>query len=390
MFRIVKNDNLPRWKAVIFRICAILFGFVLSGIVIAALGFPVIDTFRFMFAGAFGSEILIQNTISFAIPLAITALGLSVAFRMRFWNIGGEGQMIFGAIAATFVSLQMPDDTSGYILIPLMLLAGMVGGAIWGIIPGIFRVYFHSNETLFTLMMNYIAICLVNYLYNDVWKDSAKHGFSGIKAIEAQAHLPKLFGIQIGFLIALALAGALYLMINKTKFGYEIRVVGESEPTANYAGMNVKWIMLLGILLSGGIVGLAGAVQLNGSAFALADGITGGAGFTAIVIAWLSNLSAPIIIVVAILFGALKTGATAIQMYPGVPSSVGSVMQGLLLFSVIGGEFFLKYRIVFSGKAAHFFRRKEVISSEDGEKFISDDWNHPNSREESSEQEGEK
>ena len=105
MFRIVKNDNLPRWKAVIFRICAILFGFVLSGIVIAALGFPVIDTFRFMFAGAFGSEILIQNTISFAIPLAITALGLSVAFRMRFWNIGGEGQMIFGAIAATFVSL---------------------------------------------------------------------------------------------------------------------------------------------------------------------------------------------------------------------------------------------------------------------------------------------
>lgn len=390
MFRIVKNDNLPRWKAVILRICAILVGFILSGILVAALGYPVFDTFRYMFAGAFGSEILLQNTISFAIPLAITALGLSVAFRMRFWNIGGEGQMIFGAIAATFVSLKMPDDTSGFILIPLMLISGMIGGAIWGIIPGVFRVYFHSNETLFTLMMNYIAICFVNYLYIDIWKDPEKHGFAGIKAIEIQAHLPKLFGVQIGFLIALALAIILHILINRTKLGYEIRVVGESEPTAHYAGMNVKWVMLLGILISGGIVGLAGAVQLNGSAFALSDGITGGAGFTAIVIAWLANLSAPFILLVSLLFGALKNGATAIQMYPGVPSAVGNVMQGLLLFSVIGGEFFLRYRIIFSGKLAFFSRRKETIVSQEDETFIADDWNHPDNRTDSFEQEDEK
>lgn len=344
MFQITKREELSQINSLFVRLLGLLVGIMLSAIFIKLLGHPVYRTFSKMITGAFESANSIRNTVTFAIPLAITALGLSIAFRMKFWNIGGEGQILMGATAAMFVSMQMPTSTPGWALILLMFLAGFVGGAIWAIIPGLFRIQLKTNETLFTLMMNYIAICFVKYLYYEVWKDPAGKGFAGIEKIQVQAHLPKIFGISSGIVIPFVLMIFIFILIKRTKLGFEIRVVGESEPTAHYAGINVKKVVLIGILLSGGIVGLAGVAKLNGSVYTLSENLAGGAGFTAIVIAWLANLSAPFILVVSFLIGALKQGAQSIQ-FEGVPSAVADIIQGLILMSVLGSEFFLKYKI---------------------------------------------
>lgn len=344
MFRITKRENLSRIISLLVRLLGLLIGLFLSAVFIKILGHPIDKTFKKMITGALGTANSIRNVVTFAIPLAITALGLSVAFRMKFWNIGGEGQILLGATAAMFVSMQMPDSTPGWALILLMFSAGFVGGAVWAVIPGIFRIQMKTNETLFTLMMNYIAICFVKYLYYEVWKDPAGKNFAGIEKIQAQAHLPKIFGLSSGIIIPLVLMIFVFILIKRTKLGFEIRVVGESEPTAHYAGINVKKVVLTGILLSGGIVGLAGVAKLNGSVYTLSENLAGGAGFTAIVIAWLANLSAPFILVVSFLIGALKQGAQSIQ-FEGVPSAVADIIQGLLLMSVLGSEFFLRYKI---------------------------------------------
>lgn len=346
MFRIAKKDELPKWKSMLVRIASILFGVSFSCILIALIGYNPISTFSTLIVGAFGSENALINTITIAIPLAITAFGLSIAFRMKFWNIGGEGQIIMGCIFATYVSHNMPESTPGLVLILMMGAAGFLGGAIWALIPGFFRVYSRTNETLFTLMMNYIALSIVQFLHYVLWRDPASKGFPKIKAIQLSAHLPVVFGVHIGWIIALIIAVLVFFLIRKTKLGYEIRVVGESEPTANYAGMNVKKVMLIGVALSGGIVGLAGMIKLTGSVYTLSPAITGNAGFTAIVIAWLSGLSAPIILLVSVLIAALEQGSQIIQIKLAVPSAVAFIIQGLILMSALGGEFFLRYRII--------------------------------------------
>lgn len=345
MFRIAKRDKSTLAGSIAYRIIGLGTGILLSMIFIAVLGYNPFKAMSTLLSGALGSDNAIKNTISFAIPLAITALGLAIAFRMKFWNIGGEGQFLVGAAAAMFVSLQMPESTPGWLLILLMFLAGFAGGAVWAVIPGFFRVILKTNETLFTLMMNYLAICLVEYFYYTLWKNP-DNAFPGIKPIQLQAHLPQVFGISTGIVVPVILAGILFVLINRSKPGFEIRVVGESEPTAHYAGMNVRKIMLFGIMLSGGIVGLAGVIKLTGSTYSLTASLAGGAGFTAIVIAWLANLSAPIILIVSFLFGALQQGAQIIQLRMGIPAAVAEIMKGLLLMSILGSEFFLRYRFI--------------------------------------------
>ncbi len=352
MFRIAKKEEMPKWKSILVRLGSILFGVLFACLLIALIGYNPISTFSALLVGAFGSQNALINTITIAIPLAITALGLAIAFRMKFWNIGGEGQIIMGCVFATFVANNMPANTPGILHILLMAVAGFLGGAIWALIPGVFRVFSRTNETLFTLMMNYIALSIVQFLHYVLWRDPASKGFPKIKAIPITTHLPVVFGVHIGWIIAIIIAVMVFFIIRKTKLGYEIRVVGESEPTANYAGMNVKKVMLTGVALSGGIVGLAGMIKLSGAVYTLSPAITGNAGFTAIVIAWLSGLSAPIILFVSILIAALEQGSQIIQIKLSVPSSVAAIIQGLILMSALGGEFFLRYRIVREKKNA--------------------------------------
>ncbi|MFR4972541.1 MAG: ABC transporter permease [Butyricicoccus pullicaecorum] len=237
-------------------------------------------------SGAFRSEMAIQATIKIMIPLLIASLGVMLAFKMKFWNIGGEGQLIMGGVFASYFAL-FHADWPGFILFPVMFIAGIIGGGIWALIPAFFKVKFGTNETLFTLMLNYIALYLVSWLQEGSWRDPAANGFPKIASFDKSAVLPKLFGVQIGWVIALILVAILFVYLRYTKQGYEISVVGESRATATYAGMNVQKIILRTMFLSGAVAGIAGMVQVTGSDRTLTTGVAGGVGY--VIVAWLAQ-----------------------------------------------------------------------------------------------------
>ncbi len=348
--RIAQKEDAAGVRALLIRSCTIVAALLFSMLIIFGLGYDPLQAMYAMLKGSFGSVYGIKNTVVVAIPLLVTAVGLSVAFSMKFWNIGAEGQFVFGAICATLVTRCVPEQINGFLLTCLMVLAGMIGGAIWALIPGLFRAYSNTNETLFTLMMNYLAIKIAVYLRCELWKDPAALGFPQIKAIPEQAYLPKVFGVHIGWIIALAVAALVAVFLKYTKKGYEIRVVGESERTACYAGINVKHVILTGVLISGGLVGLASVLKLNGVSYVLSENIGGGSGFTAIIVAWLSQLKAPVMIVVALLFAAMEQGSMAMELSLNIPASVAKIIEGLILFSALAAEFFIRYRIIATRK----------------------------------------
>lgn len=358
--RIAKKETAGGLKAVVIRVLSVVAALVLSGLIMATMGYDPIAAFAAIAKGSFGSKHGILNTITVAIPLLIVALGLSVSFSMRFWNIGGEGQMIVGAIFATYVAHHLPATTSRPVYIITMMLAAMAGGAFFALIPGLFRAYSGTNETLFTLMLNYVAIKIAVFLRLVLWKNPEAKGFPQIKAIPDAAHLPKVFGMHIGWIIALAVTAFIYIFLKYTKRGYETRVVGESEPTAHYAGINVRKVLIYGVLMSGAVVGLAGFVKLSGASYTLSESIGGGTGFSAVIVAWLAQLNAPVMVLVALLFAAMEQGAMGMELALKIPVSVSEMIKGLILFTALASEFFISYRIVFEAGPGALLRRPRV------------------------------
>ncbi len=346
MFRIAKRTGLTKKQTVIYRIIAVFSALLASGVFILILGHNPVAVYASMLEGAFGTLYRFKETIIKTIPLVITSLGICVAFKMKFWNIGAEGQIFMGAFAASYFALNYPG-----IPMPLMLLimaaAGFIGGGVWALIPAFFKAQFGTNETLFTLMMNYIALKWVTYLQYGPWKDPAVSGFPLIAKFKENAILPKLFGIHIGWLVMLVLVVVIYIFMHYTKKGYEVAVVGESENTARYAGMNIKSIIITSVLISGGICGLAGMIQASGVNQTLGIEVTSGIGYTAIITTWLGQLSAPVILVVSFLFAMLLQGGSYIQTAFQIPQAVAQLIQGTILFFVLGSEFFIQYRLVF-------------------------------------------
>jgi simple sugar transport system permease protein len=302
-----------------------------------------------MIKGAFGSAYKTKATIIKAIPLLITALGISVAFKMKFWNIGGEGQIIMGAFASSVVALKLTHISSSAVL-PLMAAAGIAGGAAWALIPAFLKSKLRTNETITTLMMNYIALSWITYLQYGPWKDPKALGFPKIKDFPQSAILPNVFGVHAGWVIALLLVIFIFVFMNYTKKGYEISVLGESEKTALYAGININKTIVIAMLISGGLCGLVGMIQASAVNNTLSVEITGGAGFTAIIIAWLSSLNAFATLIVSILFAMLVEGGTYIQTAFNIPESAALIIQSLILFFALGSEFFIKYKLVLSKK----------------------------------------
>lgn len=349
MFRVAKRTDLTKRQSVIFRLVAILAALVTSGIFLLILGFNPFEVYLSMLDGSFGSAYRFREAIIKAVPLIVTSLGISVAFKMKFWNIGAEGQIIMGAFGATYFALFFSELPS-IVLIPLMMAAAIVTGGLWALIPAFFKAQFGTNETLFTLMMNYIALKWINYLQYGPWKDPKALGFGKIAMFKDNALMPKLFGIHIGWVIAIILVVMMYIFINKTKRGYEIQVIGESENTARYAGMNVKKIILSSIFLSGALCGLVGMFQVSGVNGTLTYQVANGVGYTAIITTWLSSLSAPLIVVVCFLFAVLQQGGTFIQTAFQIPASAAQLIQGLILFFVLGSEFFIQYRLILKDK----------------------------------------
>lgn len=324
---------------------SVVMALAVCGLFLSLSGKDPLAAYSAMFFGVVGTSYGITETILKAIPLTLAGLGLGLAFRMKLWNIGGEGQLYMGAFAATGVALFMPGLPS-WLVLPSMIAAGCVAGGLWAVLPAIPRAYLGVNETITTLMLNYVAIFWVDYLVYGPWRDPEGFNFPLTATFSSSATLPA-FGssrIHFGLVLGLITALILYVLIYRTKWGYEVRVIGESESAARYAGMNIRRQVLLVMFLSGAICGLAGMSEVSGLVHRLRPGFSPGYGYTAIIVAWLAKLNPLATVVVAVLFGALETGGYIIQT-SGISSTMVSVLQGTLLFFILGGEILVKYRI---------------------------------------------
>ena len=348
LIRLAKRDSMDPRKVWAIRLGSILIALLLGSLVILITGNNPFTAYGTMISGALGKKTAIRQTVKIAVPLLGCALAIAPCFRMRFWNIGAEGQITAGAIAATYFALYWVDKLPPVLLLIVMALAAALAGGIWGLIPAFFKAKWNTNETLFTLMMNYIIIGVGSWLQGGPWE--GRPGSQIIPQFDRAACLPKVFGVHCGWIIVLVLVVFIFIYMRYTKHGYEIAVIGDSINTARYAGMNVGRIMMRTMLLSGAISGIVGFIVVSGANGTLYNGVADGVGFTSITVAWLSQLNAFAMIVISMMLAVLSKGAETLQTQLSVPASISDIITGLLLFCMLGCEFFINYRLIFRSK----------------------------------------
>lgn len=366
--RIAKRGIVPARQKVLVYVIGFILALLVGALLIILIGKNPVTAYISMATGSFGSKTSAAETFRLAVPLLIAGVAIAFAFKMRFWNIGGEGQILAGAIFMSHIVVALINSETKIGTIPLhilLILAAITGGALFGFLPALFKTKWGTNETLFTLMLNYIAIEYINYLKNlTSWKPE-KTTFPKIinfKSSLSQIVLPKVFGVHIGWIFALALAVVAYLYLKKTKHGYEISVIGDSLNTARYAGMSTGWIQIRTLIISGALCGLAGYFQVAGADYTLTETTAGGVGFTAIIVAWMSKLNPFIMIPVSIFIAMLKKGSLAIQSTMKIPASAADLLTGIILFFMLGCELFLEYRLIFRHSQARIEKMIEEVT----------------------------
>ena len=348
LIRLAKRDNMPKQKIWMIRAAAFVVAILLGMLIFAIAGANPLTAYGTIIKGSLGKKSGLRQVAKVAVPLLGTALALAPCFKMKYWNIGAEGQITMGAMAASYFALYWYDKLPSAVLLIVMAIASALFGAIWSAIPAIFKARWGTNETLFTLMMNYIAIGIVGWLQGGPWE--GKPGSQIIPLFDSRAVLPKVFGVHIGWIVVLLMVGFMYVYMKKTKHGYEVAVIGESENTARYAGMDVVKITVRTAVLSGAICGLVGFMQASGVNMTLYADVAGGVGFTAITVAWLSQLNPFIMIAISALLAILSKGSGALQTKMAVPASISDIITGIVLFALLACEFFINYRVVFRKK----------------------------------------
>lgn len=348
LIRIAKRTDLSTKLSYGIRIASVLIALIACGltlIFITSGKVSFLDVYTEMFVGAFGTVRRVKITIRDTCALLCLAVALAPAFKMRFWNIGAEGQALVGALASCVVVKLMPD-MNGALLILLMFVASIAAGALWGIIPGFFKATIKANETLFTLMMNYVAIQLVKF-FAVLWE---KQKGAGVMSTLTTGKLPELFGVDYGWSIIIILVVTVlsYIYMKYSKQGYEISVVGESENTARYIGINVKKVIIRTMALSGAFCGLAGFLLVSGTHHLVKSDIVGGNGFTAIIVAWLAHLNPLVMMFTSFFVSFLDIGTAKIASSCNLNDFASEVVVGVALFIILASEFFINYRIVFN------------------------------------------
>lgn len=340
----------PRWLPWATTIGSVVFALAAGAAILAYVGGNPLEAYRHIYEAGFGDAYVFSDTLVKATPLILTGLACLLAFRMRLWNIGAEGQFYLGAWGATLViEAILPADASAWAFIPLMIVLGVLSGAVWGLIPGVLKARFGVNDIITTLMLNYVALFWVAYWVFGTWSE---RGFQMTPTFPRSAWLLRLtdlgstvpafagMTVHLGFVFALLAVVGVWYLLNRTRFGYEIRLIGDNPKAAEYAGVNIAWMTVLVFMVSGGLAGLAGMSEVGGIIHRLQDRISPGYGFTAIIIAWLAKLNPWAIVPVAIIFGGLLIGSREIQ-----PSGLARMLQGILLFTLIGTEVLNRYRI---------------------------------------------
>ena len=349
LIRISKRASISRVKAWGIRAAALLLALVVCGFIIFSIvKLSPLKVYGAMFQGAFGTKTRSWATIRDAMMMLCIAVGLAPAFKMKFWNIGAEGQILVGGIATAACMIYgaraaLPTP----LLFLLMIVSSIVAGGVWGIIPGVFKARWNTNETLFTLMMNYVAIQLTSYCVSK-WENPPGSNAVGIINQSTKAGwFPSLFGqaYMLNVLIVLALTIVMYIYLKYSKHGYEIAVVGDSENTARYAGINVKKVYIRTMALSGAVCGIAGFLAVSGASRTISTSTAGGRGFTAIIVAWMAKFNTFVMILISFLLVFLEKGAVEIASRYNLNDYVSKIITVIILFFLLGSEFFINYKV---------------------------------------------
>ena len=350
---IAARDSIAWWKAWLIRLIAVLLSLIVCAIVIFGLTkMNPVEVYKGIFSGAVGTSRRAWVTIRDTMVLLLIAIGLTPAFKMKFWNIGGEGQVLIGGLASAACMICLGDKLPNAAVILCMVVASIAAGAFWGFIPAFFKAKWNTNETLSTLMMNYIATQLVAF-YTIVWEVPKGSGKIGIINQNTNVGwLPQAFGYKylLSILVAVLITAFMYIYLNYSKHGYEISVVGESENTAKYVGIKVEKVIMRTVVLSGAICGLVGLLLVGGINHTITTTIAGGQGFTAVLVSWMSKFNPFTMIFSSLLIVFMDRGASEISTNFGLNHSYSDILTGIILFFIIGCEFFITYRLQFRKK----------------------------------------
>ena len=338
---------MPKWQGWLIRLAAVGIALLVNAVLIYALTkLNPIRVYITMFEGAFGTQRRIWNTLADTAMLLCIGVGLAPAFKMKFWNIGAEGQILVGGLASAACMIYFKSIPSGILLLMMFILSGLAGG-IWGAIPAVSKVKLNTNETLFTLMMNYIAIQLTSY-FVALWENPK--GSNCVNIINPDTNIgwfPAVFGRQylLNVVIVMIMVVLMYLYLKRTKHGYEIAVVGASKSTARYAAIDVNKVTIRTVSLSGAICGIAGFIAVAGQSHTISTNTAGGKGFIAIIVAWLSKFNTFVMILVSLLLVFLDKGAREIASKFNINDHMSKMIMGIILFFILGSEFFINYKI---------------------------------------------
>ena len=346
---IKRADDANRLRAMLLRLAAVVLALVVGGLFFLALGFNPIEVYVSLVEGAVGTTTALRMTARLCIPLLITSLAVTLAFKMRFWNIGGEGQVLVGGVAAAACMIYLAPKMPLVPVLLIMFVLSALAGAIWGLIPAVFKARWNTNETLFTLMMNYIALQITSFCVSK-WENPYGSNTVGIINPTTNAGwFPSIFGQQymLNVIIVVLIAVAMYLYLKYSKQGFEIAVVGESMNTARYAAINVKRVIIRTVMISGAICGIAGFIAVAGAGHTISTSTAGGRGFTAIIVAWLSKFNSFIMLGVSSLLVFLQRGASEIASQFDLNDFVSEMIKGMILFFILGSEFFINFKVHF-------------------------------------------
>lgn len=344
LFRITRRQDIKKSTAYTIYLLAFVIAILLGSLVFVICNVSPVTAYSAIINGAFGKSTGIRQTVKIMIPLLGTALALAPCFKMKYWNIGAEGQITMGAMGAAFFAINFYDKMPHVVLLLVMALSAMLMGALWSFISAFFKAKWNTNETLFTLMLNYIAIGFVAYLQGGPWE--GKEGSQIVPNFNSNAVLPKVFGVHMGWIIVLILVFVMFIYMKYTKHGYEISVMGDSENTARYAGMDVFKVIVRTAMVSGAISGLVGFMLASGQDQTIYSGIAANNGFTAISVAWLSKLNPFVMVLISLLLAALSKGSSSLKTAMGVPASISDIITGIILLCLLGSEFFVNFKII--------------------------------------------
>ena len=346
--RMSKRESIGIGKSVLIYATALLLALVAcAGVIFLLVRMNPIDVYKAIFDGALGSKRRIWITIRDLLILLCIAVGLAPAFKMRFWNIGAEGQILMGGLISAALMINLNTKVPNAVLILLMLAGSAAAGMVWGLIPTAFKARWKTNETLFTLMLNYVAMQVVTFCIV-FWENPKGSNTVGIINQQTRAGwLPETLGNDYfwNIVIVAVLTVVMFIYLKYSKHGYEVAVVGESERTARYAGINVRKVLMRTMAISGAICGVAGFIIVSGSGHTISTSTAGGRGFTAIIVAWLSRFNTFVMVLVAFGIVFMEKGAIQIASQYGLNENASDVLLGIILFFIIGAEFFINYKV---------------------------------------------